>query len=164
VEQVCTARSAQAAWVDLSRAAVISSQLPTDRLSKIYIRLARKVTTLREEPGELGGYLRSDLVTAGSNARADRDHQVLGPGTELAGHSLERCRYYFEYSTAPASVNRRDGSVSRIGHQDGKTVGSANGERDAWGIRDHRVTLADIPRSAGNEHPIRVNLPKGRKF
>jgi len=117
-------------------------------------------TRIHEFP-KLTGHLRSHFVTALSDSRTDGDEQVVRPARKSLLHILDRPNCNLLHCPAPAGVNRGDGAVARINHQNRDAIGGLDGDEPSWCFLDQGITVAERARApAGVDDDIGMDLMK----
>jgi len=147
----------------LSRVAAISSQLPNGCLNQVDLLRSPKAAPLREKFAKLFHDLRPHFITAFADARPDGDYKVLDPATKSIRHGAYCFRQDLLGRAPPAGVHSRDGSVGRIGDQDGQAVGGSNRQRYPRCVRDQGVALAQFARLFSKNYFLGMNLTEGSK-
>jgi hypothetical protein len=140
----------------LFRADAISSQLPTRRLNQIDFSASGEL--------ELSRDLRTYFEAARTDSRSNGDDQILRFAVEALTHGLYRFRRDLRYYAAPPGMNRRYCPSSRIGDQNGETIGGPDRKADARQIRDQGVALALKPWGFHDQNAVRVNLLGGSQL
>ncbi len=107
---------------------------------------------------ELDSDLRPNLKTTNTNSRPDGDDKIFRPRAKSICHGLYRFGDDTQYNTSPSGMNRGDGAVAGVGHQNRQTVRGADRERDPRPVGDESVAFRQTSGVLRGYDYIRVNL------
>jgi len=106
----------------------------------------------------LCGHFGPNFEAAGSDPRANGDHQIVWTRPELIRHRLNGLRNDLEKGPAPACMDGSHGPITNVSHQDGQAISRTDGQGDPRLIRNEGIPLAQAASPIGNQYFVGVNL------